>query len=56
MWKVGSFVAPVLIGWYTFNIARLAWGGGNKTGAVLTAVLAVLAAAFPVAVVLAQGG
>lgn len=47
-----AYVLPVLIGWYTFNIARLAWAGGNKAGAWLTGGLAVAAAAFSVSILL----
>lgn len=42
-----SLFVVACITWYTVNIARVAWREGNRFGAVLTSVLAVLTAALP---------
>lgn len=55
MGKYGAIIICTLIGWYTINIARVAWAGGNRTGAVATALLAVAAAGFPITILLMSG-
>lgn len=35
------------VGWYTFNIARIAWAEGNKGGAAAVTLLALTAVGLP---------
>ncbi len=51
MTYVAIFVAGC-VGWYTVNVARLAWRSGNKAGAAATGVLALVAVALPTALLL----
>jgi hypothetical protein len=48
---VSIFVAGC-VGWYTVNVARLAWRHGNKAGAAAVGALALIAFALPTALLL----
>lgn len=43
------------VGWYTVNVARLAWRAGRKGGAVAVGALALVAFALPTALLLIRG-
>jgi len=53
--KYAAIIVCALIGWYTVNIARVAWAGGNRLGAVAAGLLAAVAAGFPISVLLIGG-
>lgn len=48
----GSWLAIGSIAWYTWNVARVAWRSGNRSGAAIVGALALTALLFPAAMLL----
>lgn len=50
-----SICIVAAVAWYTFNLARVAWRGGNRGGAAGVAILAFLTFAVSCFVLLVMG-